>query len=48
MDQIVRIRIKAFSLDSTSVLDSGMIRVVPPKSNRLHAWDYDRALQEAQ
>ena len=26
------------------VLDLGMIPVVPPKSNRLHAWDYDRAL----
>jgi hypothetical protein len=26
------------------VLDLGMIPVVPPKSNRLHPWDYDRAL----
>jgi hypothetical protein len=26
------------------VLDLGMIPVVPPKSNRLHAWDYDWAL----
>ena len=26
------------------VLDLGMLPVVPPKSNRLHPWDYDRAL----
>jgi transposase len=26
------------------VLDLGMIPVVPPKSNRLHPWDYDRVL----
>ena len=26
------------------VLDLGMIPVVPPKSNRLHPWEYDRAL----
>src|SRR5208337_2572111 len=26
------------------VLDLGMIPVVPPKSNRLHPWAYDRAL----
>jgi hypothetical protein len=26
------------------VLDLGMIPVVPPKSNRPYAWDYDRAL----
>ena len=26
------------------VLDLGMIPVVPPKSNRLHPWDYDRAI----
>jgi hypothetical protein len=26
------------------VLDLGMIPVVPPKSNRLHPWDFDRAL----
>ena len=26
------------------VLDLGMIPVVPPKSNRLHPWDYDHAL----
>lgn len=26
------------------VLDLGMIPVVPPKSKRLHAWVYDRAL----
>ena len=25
-------------------LDLGMIPVVPPKSNRLHPWDYDRAI----
>jgi len=26
------------------VLDLGMILVVPPKSNRLHSWDYDHAV----
>jgi len=26
------------------VMDLGMIPVVPPKSNRLHPWEYDRAL----
>jgi len=26
------------------VLDLGMIPVVPPKSNRIEPWDYDRAL----
>ena len=26
------------------VLDLGMVPVVPPKSNRLHPWDYDHAL----
>jgi transposase len=26
------------------VLNLGMIPVVPPKSNRLEPWDYDRAL----
>ena len=26
------------------VLDLGMVPVVPPKSNRLHPWEYDRAL----
>jgi transposase len=26
------------------VLDLGLIPVVPPKSNRLQPWDYDRAL----
>jgi transposase len=26
------------------VLDLGMIPVVPPKSTRLHPWEYDRAL----
>ena len=26
------------------VLDLGMIPVVPPKSNRLDPWEYDRAL----
>jgi transposase len=26
------------------VLDPGMIPVVPPKSNRLHPWDYDHAI----
>jgi transposase len=28
------------------VLDLGMIPVVPPKSNRLHPWDYDQAVYE--
>jgi transposase len=26
------------------VLDLGMTPIVPPKSNRLHPWDYDHAL----
>ena len=26
------------------VLDLGMTPVVPPKSNRLHSWDYDHAI----
>ena len=26
------------------VLERGMIPVVPPQSNRLHPWEYDRAL----
>ena len=26
------------------VLDLGMVPVVPPKSNRIGPWDYDRAL----
>lgn len=26
------------------VLSLGMVPVVPPKSNRLHPWEYDRAL----
>ena len=26
------------------VLDLGMIPVVPPRSTRLHPWDYDRAI----
>jgi hypothetical protein len=29
------------------VLDLGMIPVVPPKSNRLYPWDYDRALHKS-
>ena len=37
---------RAFEGDETRqlVLDLGMIPVVPPKSNRLHAWGYDRAM----
>ena len=37
---------RAFEGDETRqlVLDLGMIPVVPPKSNRLHPWDYDREL----
>ena len=26
------------------VLDLGMVSVVPPKSNRIEPWEYDRAL----
>ncbi len=26
------------------VLDLGMVPIVPPKSNQLHPWEYDRAL----
>src|SRR5688572_17406076 len=29
------------------VLDLGMIPVVPPKSNRLQPWEYDRALYKS-
>jgi transposase len=37
---------RAYEGDETRqlVLDLGMIPVVPPKSNRLHPWDYDRAI----
>jgi transposase len=28
------------------VLDLGMVRVVPPKSNRIEPWEYDRALSK--
>jgi hypothetical protein len=28
------------------VLDPGMIPVVPPKSNRMHPWDYDHAVDK--
>jgi transposase len=37
---------RPFESDETRqlVLDLGMIPVVPPKSNRLHPGDYDRAL----
>ena len=37
---------KAYEGDETrqQVLDLGMIPVVPPKSNRLDPWEYDRAL----
>jgi len=37
---------KAYEGDETwkLVLDLGMIPVVPPKSNRIHPWDYDREL----
>src|SRR3954451_14095403 len=37
---------RAYEGDETRqrVLDLGMIPVVPPKSNRLHPWEYDRAL----
>jgi transposase len=37
---------RAFEGDETRqlVLDLGMIPVVPPKANRLHPWEYDRAL----
>ena len=37
---------KAYEGDETrqTVLDLGMIPVVPPKSNRLDPWDYNREL----
>jgi transposase len=37
---------KAYEGDETrqTVLDLGMIPVVPPKSNRLDPWDYSREL----
>ncbi len=37
---------KAYEGDETRqlVLDMGMIPVVPPKSNRIHPWEYDREL----
>jgi len=37
---------KAFEGDETRqlVLDLGLIPVVPPKSNRLDPWDYNREL----
>jgi transposase len=37
---------RAYEGDETRqlVLDPGMIPVVPPKSNRLHPWDYDHAI----
>jgi len=37
---------KAYEGDETRqlVLDLGMIPVVPPKSNRLDPWEYDREL----
>ena len=37
---------RAYEGDETRqlVLDLGMIPVVPPKSNRVQPWEYDRAL----
>ena len=37
---------RAYEGDETRqlALDLGMIPVVPPKSNRLHPWEYNRAL----
>jgi len=37
---------RAYEDDETKqlALDLGMTPVVPPKRNRLHPWDYDRAL----
>jgi transposase len=37
---------KAYEGDETRqlVLDLGMVPVVPPKSNRIEPWEYDRAL----
>lgn len=37
---------RAYEGDETRqlVLSLGMIPVVPPKSNRIHPWQYDRAL----
>ena len=39
---------RAYEGDETRqlVLDLGMTPVVPPKSNRLHPWDYHRALDK--
>jgi transposase len=39
---------RAYEGDETRqlVLDLGMIQVVPPKSNRLTPWEYDRALHK--
>lgn len=39
---------RAYEGDATRqlMLDFGMIPVVPPKSNRVTPWEYDRALQE--
>ena len=37
---------RAYEGDETRqlVLDLGMVPVVPPKSNRIEPWEYDRAL----
>ena len=45
-DGVSMIMDKAYEGDETRqlVFDLGMIPVVPPKSNRLSPWDYDKAM----
>jgi transposase len=45
-DRIALLMDRAYEGDATRqlVLDLGMIPVVPPKTNRLDPWEYDRAL----
>jgi transposase len=45
-DRISLLMDKAYedNLTRQLVLDLGMIPIVPPKSNRIEPWEYDRAL----
>jgi transposase len=45
-DSLPMLMDKAYEDNQTRqlVLDLGMIPVVPPKSNRIEPWEYDRAL----
>ena len=45
-DQLPMLLDKAYedNLTRQLVLDLGMIPIVPPKSNRIEPWEYDRAL----